>query len=302
MRRRAPLSCVPEMPPQVQELLGSAASRLATFSDTPQLDAQVVLAHIFGRTRTWLLAHPDLIVDPDQAGRFESLLRRLEQGEPLPYALGHQEFFGLDFKLTPDVLIPRPETELLVQNAIAWMKGDGQRRTVADVGTGSGCIAVSIAVQITDARVLATDISLPALRVARENARKLGVADRIEFVECDILPPHSQRLSTEQHLDLVCANLPYIPTAELHALPVFGREPSLALDGGADGLDPFRRFFSLAPDWMASGGLMLLEIEARSGPAVLSLAYDAFHAAAFHLHKDLAGSDRLLEIQLNGMS
>jgi release factor glutamine methyltransferase len=286
----------------LRELLGSASSRLATFSDTPELDAQVLLAHVLGRPRTWLLAHQESPAEPVEAASLEELLRRLQQGEPLPYVLGHQEFFGLDFDLTPDVLIPRPETELLVQNAIAWMEGAADRRTVADVGTGSGCIAVSIAVHVPTARLMATDISLPALNVARANARKFGVADRIDFLECDILPAHTEGLSTEQHLDLICANLPYIPSAELRSLPVFGREPSLALDGGPDGLDPFRRFFALAPDWMAAGGRMLLEIEAKSGPSVLSLAYDVLHAAAIHLHKDLAGRDRLLEIQLNGMT
>ena len=120
-------------------------------------------------------------------------------------------------------------------------------------------------------------------------------------MECDILPAHGLALTTEQHLDLVCANLPYIPSERLRSLPIYGREPSLALDGGKDGLDPFRRFFSRAPEWMAPGGLMLLEIEASSGPAVLSLAYDAFHAAAIHLHRDASNRERLLEIQLNGV-
>jgi release factor glutamine methyltransferase len=288
------------MSPQLRELLTSASARLAAVTDTPQLDAQVALAHVLGRTRTWILAHPDSPTDPSQSDRYEQILLRLEQGEPLAYVLGHREFFGLDFDLSPDVLIPRPETELLVRRALDWIAAAPNRGTVADVGTGSGCIAISIAVHVPTVRVLATDISAPALEVARANARKFDVSDRIRFVECDLLPPHTLDLASEEHMDLMCANLPYIPTARLHSLPVFGREPSLALDGGADGLDPFRRFFSIAPEWMVPSGLMLLEIEARSGPAVLSLAYDAFHAASIHLHKDLAGSDRLLEIQLNG--
>jgi release factor glutamine methyltransferase len=290
------------MSPQIRELLTSASTRLEAMTDTPQLDAQVALAHALGRTRTWILAHPDASADASQTDRYEQLLLRLEQGEPLPYVLGHQEFFGLDFDISPQVLIPRPETELLVRNALDWIAAAPDRRTVADVGTGSGCIAISIAVNVPNVRVLATDISAPALEVARTNASKFDVYDRIRFVECDLLPPHTLGLASEEHMDLICANLPYIPTARLRSLPVFGREPSLALDGGTDGLDPFRRFFSIAPEWMAPGGLMLLEIEARSGPAVLSLAYDAFHAAAIHLHKDLAGSDRLLEIQLNGLA
>lgn len=290
------------MAPALHALLDSAAARLATRSATPQLDAQVLLAHVVGRTRTWVMAHTDASPDAKQELRLEAMLQRLEQGEPLPYVLGHQEFFGLDFDLTPDVLIPRPETELLVRRALDWMEASADRRTIADVGTGSGCIAVSIAVHVADARILATDISLPALQTTRANARKFGVADRIETVQCDILPPHAAGLSTDQHLDLICANLPYIPTRQLRSLPVFGHEPTLALNGGTDGLDPFRRFFAVAPIWMAPGGLMLLEIEAAKGSAALSLAYDAFHSAAIHLHKDLSNRDRLLEIQLNGLA
>jgi release factor glutamine methyltransferase len=285
----------------MRALLEKGAARLAAVGELPQLDAQLLMAHVVGQTRTWVLAHTDDEATPAQAAEYVSLLERVAAGTPLPYALGHQEFFGLDFDVTPDVLIPRPETELLVQQALDWMAQAPHRRTAADVGTGSGCIAISLAVHMADVHVLATDISLAALNVARLNARKFGVADRIEFVECNILPAHGPSLTSEQHLDLLCANLPYIPSAQLRSLPVYGREPSLALDGGPDGLDPFRHFFAVAPEWMAPGGLMLLEIEAGSGPAVLSLAYDAFQAAAIHLHRDLAGRDRLLEIQLNGI-
>ncbi|HET6845760.1 MAG TPA: peptide chain release factor N(5)-glutamine methyltransferase [Anaerolineales bacterium] len=290
------------MPPLFRTLIERASTRLAPLSDSPQLDAQVLLAHVTRQSRTQVLAHAGDQATDAQTAAYESLLGRLVDGEPLPYVIGRQAFFGLEFDLSAAVLIPRPETELLVQTALDWMARSPDRRTVADIGTGSGCIAVSIAVNVPDAHVLASDISLAALNVARENARKYNVADRISFVECDILPPHGPALTSEQHLDLVCANLPYIPTGRLRALPIYGREPSIALDGGPDGLDPFRRFFSLAPDWMAPGGLMLLEIEASSGPAVLSLAYDAFHAAAIHLHRDAAERDRLLEIQLNGIA
>jgi release factor glutamine methyltransferase len=288
------------MPAQIRALVQRAAARLAAFSDSANLDAQVLVAHVLGQSRTWTLAHADDAVGEHHATDLDSLLQRLETGEPLPYVLGHHEFFGLDFDLTPDVLIPRPETELLVQKALDWMSQSPDRRTAADIGTGSGCIAVSLAVHLADCRLLATDISLAALNVARLNARKFGVANRVDFVTCDILPPHAPAMTSEQHLDLVCANLPYIPSATLHGLPVYGREPSLALDGGEDGLDPFRRFFARAPAWMAPGGLMLLEIEASSGPAVLSLAYDALHAAAIHLHRDAADRERLLEIELGG--
>ncbi len=281
----------------LQQVLETTAARLATVSDSPQLDAQVLLAHVLDKPRTWIMAHADAAPDPEGIAILEPLLRRLERGEPLPYVLGHQDFFGLDFDITPDVLIPRPETELLVERAVAWLRAAPDRRTVADIGTGSGCIAVSIAVNVPGVRVLGTDISRAALKVALRNARKLGVADHIDLVECDILPQHIPGLSTEHHFDLVCANLPYIPSDTLRALPVYGHEPTLALDGGPDGLDPFRRLFALAADWMAPGGRILLEIEATRGAAVLSLAFDAFVAASIHLHRDLAGRDRLLEIQ-----
>ena len=282
----------------LQDLLDTTAERLSPLSDTPKLDAQVLLAHVFDKPRTWVIAHPNSTPDFEQAAKLSDLTKRLELGEPLPYVLGHWEFFGLDFDITPDVLIPRPETELLVERAVAWLQASPERRTVADIGTGSGCIAVSFAMHIPKIRIVGTDISLPALKVARRNAIKFNIAHLIDLVQCDLLPQHIDSLSTDRHFDLVCANLPYIPTGKLNTLPIFGREPTIALDGGADGLDPYRKFFKLVPEWMASGGRILLEIEATRGLAVLSLAYDAFSSAAIHLHQDLAGHDRLLEIQL----
>jgi release factor glutamine methyltransferase len=284
-------------------LLSDITSRLAPVSDTPALDASVLISHILNKPRTWVVAHPELTLTTEQGEKLDSALARLEGGEPLPYVLGHWEFFGLDFEVTPDVLIPRPETELLVEKALAWLKESPVRRPsstlrIADVGTGSGIIGVTIALEIPSARVLATDISPAALRVAQNNASKFNVADRINFVECDILLPHPKSLSMEEHFDLLCANLPYIPSETLRGLPVYGREPSLALDGGADGLDLFRKLMRLASEWMAPNSLILLEIESTLGVQALNLACDMFSSAEIHLHKDLAGRDRLLEIML----
>src|SRR5512140_1707413 len=287
----------------LQDLLESTVARLLPLSDTPQLDAQVLLAHIFERPRTWLLAHTGLAPDARAAARLEKLVRRLEKGEPLPYVLGHWEFYGLDFQLTRDVLIPRPETELLVDRAINWLRRpdtgvDRSSRVVADIGTGSGCIAVSLARNVPDIHAVATDISKAALKVAKRNARKFGVLSRLEFLTCDILPKYDGSRPGTRQFDLVCANLPYIPTEKLRGRAPHPREPTVALDAGPDGLDPFRKLFSLVPEWMAPGGRILLEIESTAGAAVLSLAYDAFAAASMHLHRDLADRDRLLEIQL----
>jgi len=287
--------------------LPEIAQRLRKVSDTPELDAQVLLAHILERPRSWLLAHPEADLSPARQAALTEALSRLEAGVPLPYVLGHWEFFGLDFIVTPDVLIPRPETELLVEQALAWLRKHPCKHRGADVGTGSGCIAVALAVHVPDLHLLATDISPAALDVARQNAHHHGVADRIKFVPCDLLPLENETGLFQYHpssivrrpsFDLLCANLPYIPTPTLQSLPIHGREPTLALDGGADGLDVIRRLLAILPNVMAPGGMCLLEIEALQGPAVLSLAKAAFPGAKITLHQDLTGKDRLVRIEL----
>lgn len=282
----------------IPSLLSDITSRLASTSDTPALDASVLLAQVIDKPRTWVLAHPEFAPTAEQQNALDNLIARLENGEPFPYVLGHWEFFGLDLEVTPDVLIPRPETELLVEKAIAWLQESPVRRTVADIGTGSGAIAIAIATNVPDARILATDISAQALHVAERNATKLHVHSRIQFVECDLLPLKPEMFSTEQHLDLVCANLPYIPSETLYTLPVYGREPTMALDGGNDGLAVIRKLLNVAPEWLAPNSMILLEIEATTGIQALNLAYDLFSEAEIHLHQDLTGNDRLLEIML----
>lgn len=263
------------------------------------LDAQILLAHVIGRRRTWLLSHLDAPLTPAEVDAANQAFSRLEAGEPLPYILGHWEFFGMDFNITPDVLIPRPETELLVEKAIRWLDLSPERRTIADVGTGSGIIATAIAMNIPDARILATDISFAALKIAKHNAEKFNVHQRIDFLRCDLLPEHVDPLPTERHFDLICANLPYIPSQTLSGLPVFGREPTLALDGGEDGLDLVRRLLRLSVNWLAPKGSILLEIEATQGILALNTACDIFSETSIQLHKDLTGRDRLLEIHLH---
>jgi release factor glutamine methyltransferase len=282
----------------VASLLEQTSDRLRALTDTPDLDAQVLLAHVTGKPRSWLAAHSDSPLSEAEVDSVRLALSALEAGTPLPYVLGRWEFFGLDFKVTPDVLIPRPETELLVERAIAWLQASPKRRTVADIGTGSGAIAVSIAMNVPDARLLATDISRAALEVAKHNAQKNNLQDRIEFVECDLLPAQSSIENRTSKIDLICANLPYIPTGTLHGLPIYGREPTLALDGGRDGLNLFRRLLDVAPEWLAPQGMILLEIEATLGMQALSLAYDKFSSARISLHSDLSGKDRLVEIAL----
>lgn len=278
-------------------LLSDISARLASFSDTPALDASVLLARIMERSRSWILAHPELTLTDEQQKQLDTSLSRLQNGEPFPYVLGRWEFFGLEFEVTPDVLIPRPETELLVEKAIAWLQKNPTKRNVADVGTGSGAIAVSIAVNVPNVNIIATDISAKALQVAKRNAEKHGASGRIEFVECDILP-HPLPLSLrERGVDLLCSNMPYIPTNTLKHLPIYQREPTLALDGGDDGLDIFRKLLNIVTDWLAPNALMLLEIESTLGEQTMQLARQHFSTAQIKLHHDLIGRDRLLEIQ-----
>ena len=269
--------------------------RLESASETPSLDAQIILAHILGIKRAWVLAHPEAVLSPQQEQSLNENLRRLESGEPLPYVLGHWEFYGLDFVVGPAVLIPRPETELLVEQALAWLRSHPARaeRLAVDVGSGSGCIAISLAAHTPDLRVIAADVSSSALEIARQNAHRHGVAGQIDFCQADLLPQ-----AAGQPFDLICANLPYIPSDRLAQLRVAHWEPQLALDGGVDGLGLIRRLLQQASLYLAAKGLMLLEIDGSQGQATAQLASVAFPDAGVSVLKDLAGLDRLVRVNL----
>lgn len=273
-------------------------SPLLETSETAALDASVLLAHLLGKSRGWVLAHPEAALNQEQINELKSYLVRLEHQEPLPYLLGHWEFYWLDFELTPDVLIPRPETELLVEQALTWLQIPEGRKNqwVADIGTGSGCIAVTLAAYQPLLKVLASDLSFPALQVARRNARKHYVDRQIDFLQADLLTPFSTH--EKPVFDLICANLPYIPTQALHKLPVFRHEPALALDGGTSGLVYIERLLDQAASCLSPGGLLLAEIEASQGPAASARASDAFPGARTEILKDLEGHDRLLRVDL----
>lgn len=263
------------------------------------LEGQVLLAHVTGRSRSWLLAHPEVRLTPEQEQALQTAIRQREAGVPLPYILGHWEFFGLDFDVSPDVLIPRPETELLIETALAWARTHpplGPCCRFLDIGTGSGIIPITLAVHLPSAEILATDISPAALSVARQNAQKHGAAGRIRFIEADLLDNLNFEHSNTRTFDILTANLPYIPTATLKTLEIFGREPTLALDGGPDGLQLIRRLLAEITAGKVSTRLILLEIENRQGQAIQALARQHFPAADIEIKKDLAGQDRLAVI------
>lgn len=266
--------------------------QLATCSENPNLDAQVLLAHISEQPRSWILAHPENELTAAQATALKKALTQLQAGTPLPYVLGHREFFGLDFTVSADVLIPRPETEELVEHALNWLRNKNNAR-VMDMGTGSGCIPVSLARNAPSLTLLAIDRSSSALNIARQNAAKHGVADRIEFIESDLFA----NVPALERFNLITANLPYIPTETLKALAIYTREPTLALDGGADGLDLIRRFLAGAQHFLAPNGRIMLEIDSSHGEKARDAAKKFFPEANCKLMQDLSGRNRFIRIQ-----
>ena len=257
------------------------------------LEADVLVRHVLGLERADLLARPETPLAPAQSAMLEGLLARRERREPLAYLLGRREFHGLDFRVTPAVMVPRPETETLVEEALAWARSRPAPVTVADVGTGSGCIVVTLAVRLRDVRFLATDVSTVALAVAEENARRHGVAGRVRLLSGHLLQP------LPGPVDLIVANLPYVPSGRLDSLQpeVRDHEPRGALDGGPDGTDLLRPLLRQAGAYLQPGGALMLEIDEEQGPALAEAARCAFPAAAIRVLPDLAGRDRVLVVR-----
>jgi len=269
-------------------VLRESSTLLQAVTDVPRLEAEVLLTHVTGLPRTALLAHPERPLPTDRWAAYEARVRRRAAGYPLPYLIGRVEFYGLEFAVTPDVLIPRPETERLVEMARARRPG-----VIVDVGTGSGCVAVALAVHLPGAQVYATDLSGPALRVAAANARRHGVEDRVRLIQGDLVGPLTGPI------DLVVSNPPYVAEGEWAFLPesVRQHEPRLALDGGADGLAVIRRLLTDVPRLLRPGGVLLVEIGATQREAAAALAHSLLPEARVAVHPDLAGRDRVLEIE-----
>ncbi len=281
-------SCAEPCP--VGEALRRAAARLRPVADNPALEAEVLLAHLLGRDRTFLWAHPEAPLTPEQVARYTAWVERRAAHEPLPYITGRVEFFGLTLAVTPAVLIPRPETETLVEVALAWARRHPHALAV-DVGTGSGCIAVALAVHVPTLHLIATDISAAALHLARRNAQAHHVDGRVRFIQGDMLTP-------VRRAALIVSNPPYVAAGEWEALPPsVKREPRLALWGGDDGLTPLRRLLRQARHRLSPGGLLLVEIGAGQGESARALARAHFPHAHLDILPDLAGHDRVLAVR-----
>ena len=264
---------------------------LSQHSESPYLDSVVLLSHITGFTKSQILANPDPSLSRGQKSQLDQALSQIRNGTPLPYVIGEWEFFQNIFKINSNVLIPRPETEKLVQLALTWLDEHPHQRTCLEIGTGCGCIAVTLAKKVPDLKIIATDISNGALQVARENARRHQVDSQIQFQERDLLT------GMDEKVDLIVANLPYIPTAKLRSLPVFSHEPTLALDGGSDGLLYITKVLKSARRHMRPNGAIFLELDEECGVAALALAREVWPGMTLQLSQDLAGQDRYLSIE-----
>jgi release factor glutamine methyltransferase len=279
----------------VEESLAQAVDRLGNEGvESPRLDAELLLAHVLGANRAAILARPDRHLTPKQLTRYRDLVARRADREPLAYIVGHREFYDLDLVVDRRVLIPRPETELLVERALQIARPRGGGIKIADVGAGSGAIAVTLAVHLPQATVYALDHSAGALAVTAENARRHGVGGRVRCLQGDLLAPLGVPV------ELVTANLPYVATDEWRVLPpeIRDYEPRAALDGGADGLSLIGSLLAAAGAHLQPGGALLLEIGASQGGAAADLALRCFPQAEVRLLQDYAGLDRLVEVRL----
>lgn len=280
---------------KVREALARAGRYLKEKGvDSPFLDAEVILAHVLGLDRAGLYRQAERTLTGMEEEVFSSLIFRRGRREPVAYLTGCKEFMGLMLYVDRSVLIPRPETELLVETALALLSGEKNRPLlIVEVGTGSGAIAVSLAVLFPSARVYATDCSAPALAVARRNAIAHGVGERVMLYTGDLLEPLDCP-GLAGRVDLVAANLPYIASGDLPGLApeVSIFEPQVALDGGTDGLARIRRLVPAAPALLKPGGWLLLEIGEGQGEAVAALMPGP--AWEVKVQKDLAGRDRLV--------
>jgi release factor glutamine methyltransferase len=270
--------------------LESARHQLAKVADQPSVEAQALLAGALKKNRAWIFTHPEAEIPADTLAVLTRQLERRADGEPLPYLLGQWEFYGLNFIVTPAVLIPRPETEMMVDLAREWLKSHPATRNIVDAGTGSGCIIVSLAHWSPGFRCFGVDRSFSALQVAKQNIARHNLQTSIHLVQSDLLS------AFHFPLHLICANLPYIPTSTMLELDVARHEPRLALDGGADGLRLIEPLMAQAVSRLARPGRILLEIEMGQDLSAPALARQYFPGAEVALKTDLAGLPRVVVI------
>lgn len=256
--------------------------------ESPRLDAEVLLSHILGRERIYLYVHFDEPLEPAELARYRDAIKQRVQRVPVAYIIGEKEFMGLTFKVTADTLVPRPDTEILVQAAVERLRARGEAPRFADIGTGSGAICLSVLHFLPKAQADTVDISPAARAIAEENAAALEVADRVTFHTGDLLAPLAGSY------DAILSNPPYIPDDDIAALApeVRLKEPHTALAGGKDGLDFYRRLTADAPALLKDGGFLALEVGIHQAAPVAALAVPSFSRT--EILKDYAGIERVV--------
>ncbi|HET6345293.1 MAG TPA: peptide chain release factor N(5)-glutamine methyltransferase [Myxococcota bacterium] len=260
--------------------------------DSPRLDGELLLSHVLGTDRIYLYTHYDQPITAAERDALRELVRRRGRFEPVAYLRGSREFFGRSFKVTPAVLIPRPETEHVVEAALTWARERGVTApAILDVGTGSGALALTLAAELPEAYVTAIDISPEALDVARDNAAALGVAERVTLLEGDLYAP----LPLDASFDLIVSNPPYVASAVASSLPQDVRdfEPSLALFAGPEGMDLLRRLIAGVAGRLRRPGLFACEMGEEQGERVAAALREALPSAAVEVLPDLAGLSRV---------
>ena len=269
------------------EVLKLASEHLGKHgSDSARLDAEVMLAMALGLRRLDLYLQFDRLLSESELSVYRAQVARRARGEPVAYVVGHKEFMALDFEVTPDVLVPNPDTELLVQLAVAWSREAGRPVRAADVGTGSGCIAIALAHYAPEVEVWASDVSSQALEVAARNVKKHSLEQRVHLACGDLLEPLTG------NFDLVCANLPYLASGITLPSDVLA-QPSVALYADADGAELVARLVEAAPARLNPGGRLLVELDPSILPSVVEAVDRSF--GTHRLHADLGGHERVLE-------
>ncbi|HXN74839.1 MAG TPA: peptide chain release factor N(5)-glutamine methyltransferase [Candidatus Acidoferrales bacterium] len=300
----APAPNASKQPIDIRRALKDGMAKLRAASvPSHTLAAELLLMHALGRDRTWLYTHPEAFLKAAEAEKYYALITRRAAGEPTQYITGKQEFWGLEFEVTPAVLIPRPETEHVMEVALARLGPRGlkihmdtglprEKLQVADAGTGSGCLAVSLAYELPHGQVFATDTSAPALEVARRNALRHSVADRIQFLQTDLL----EALNSESHaFDLIVSNPPYIASSDSAELQreVRDHEPHAALFGGPTGVEIYPRLIAEAERLLHSGGILVLELGYNSSGHVREILTEHSCWTNISFTNDLAGIPRV---------
>jgi len=282
---------------EIKKILPTIVKKLSkqTIIDQPELEAEILLSFILDNNRQFILSNPNYELSDNQTKKLERLLNRRLKGEPIAYIIGHKEFYGLDFSVNKDVLIPRPETELLVDLALGKIElllPNFKETNIIDVGTGSGCIPISIAKNITNKdniSISASDISKKALNIARKNAKKHKAL--IKFNRSNLLD------NINDNFHLIIANLPYIHSNQANSIAKLLHHPKLSLDGGKDGLDLIKKLINQSKEKLTEKGTILLEIAPEQKEEVYFYARKIFHLPKLSIHKDLAGLDRVAEIR-----